>query len=511
MLRRLWKPIAATTVIVGTPSYLYYRYNKPQTFDLPIKVRGVDGAPVMTTRTFPLLSLSVIEERLNAKARSDSITRPGGIAWRHNTASVAANDPLEDAHADAIIARDLSDPVAPGDWLFFTVMDGHGGPHTSRVLSKTLINAVALQLSSLIHETSGSIFPKPVVQTPQTISLAIQGAFTKLDAELINAPMKVLANNMDKESVKKKIVPDLSQHPLALTTMLPAVSGSCALMAVFDTAQRDVYVACSGDSRAIAGIWEETEEGNGSWRVEVLSEDQTGRNPNELKRIQSEHPPDEADSVIRAGRVLGGLEPTRAFGDARYKWPRELQEVLSEAFLVGNNQPLRPTPSSFKTPPYVTATPVVTHHKFSFSDDAPKTPKQSSSLRFVVLATDGLWDKLSSEEVVALVGGHLKGLRGTISKTQLPNLVPTSSGSPTVEGKDKRKDNTAGSWFFGDDNLSVHLIRNAFGGGDIPALRKLMSIPSPFARRYRDDTTVTVVWWDEQQESPKTTEIKAKL
>lgn len=44
-------------------------------------------------------------------------------------------------------------------------------------------------------------------------------------------------------------------------------------------------------------------------------------------RIQSEHPPDEAGSVIRAGRVLGGLEPSRAFGDARYKWPRDVQDV----------------------------------------------------------------------------------------------------------------------------------------------------------------------------------------
>jgi pyruvate dehydrogenase phosphatase len=54
-------------------------------------------------------------------------------------------------------------------------------------------------------------------------------------------------------------------------------------MAVFDTAHRDLYIACTGDSRAVAGVWE-TANGNGHWRVEVLSEDQTGRNPNELKR-----------------------------------------------------------------------------------------------------------------------------------------------------------------------------------------------------------------------------------
>lgn len=56
-------------------------------------------------------------------------------------------------------------------------------------------------------------------------------------------------------------------------------------MAVLDTAHRDLYVACTGDSRAVAGIWEENADGQGTWRVEVLSEDQTGRNPNEVRRF----------------------------------------------------------------------------------------------------------------------------------------------------------------------------------------------------------------------------------
>ena len=56
-------------------------------------------------------------------------------------------------------------------------------------------------------------------------------------------------------------------------------------MAFLDPSRRDLYVACTGDSRAVAGIWEETEDGSGKWRVEVLTEDQTGRNPNEVKRL----------------------------------------------------------------------------------------------------------------------------------------------------------------------------------------------------------------------------------
>ena len=69
-----------------------------------------------------------------------------------------------------------------------------------------------------------------------------------------------------------------------MISVIDRPSGSCAIMAVFDTANRDLYVACTGDSRAVAGVWEPTEDGKGQWRVEALSEDQTGRNPDEKKR-----------------------------------------------------------------------------------------------------------------------------------------------------------------------------------------------------------------------------------
>ena len=53
---------------------------------------------------------------------------------------------------------------------------------------------------------------------------------------------------------------------------------------MFDTAHRNLYVAIAGDSRAVAGVWEQTPDGSGFWRVDVLTDDQTGRNPNELRR-----------------------------------------------------------------------------------------------------------------------------------------------------------------------------------------------------------------------------------
>ena len=56
-------------------------------------------------------------------------------------------------------------------------------------------------------------------------------------------------------------------------------------MALVDTTRRDLYIACTGDSRAVAGVWRPA-LGNvkGTWEVDVLSEDQTGHTPKEVQR-----------------------------------------------------------------------------------------------------------------------------------------------------------------------------------------------------------------------------------
>lgn len=108
-------------------------------------------------------------------------------------------------------------------------------------------------------------------------------------------------------------------------------------------------------------------------------------------------------------------------------------------------------------------------------------------------------------------------MRGTVPKKELTDRLGLSvaAGAEGVEGKDKTKKaqnsaTEAGSWVFNEENLATHLVRNALGGGDETRLREIMSIPSPLARRYRDDTTVTVVWWEEGRAHEKV-EVKAKL
>ena len=139
-----------------------------------------------------------------------------------------------------------------------------------------------------------------------------------------------------------------------------------------------------------------------------------GENRRCFRRVRSEHPEDERDNVIRNGRVLGGLEPTRAFGDARYKWSAQLQEMwvtrpsyilryfftlrdapyrLSQAFMGGE---MRRWPGALKTPPYVTAKPEVTHRTLSIPALSPDpASSDGSTLRFLVLATDGASISLS--------------------------------------------------------------------------------------------------------------------
>lgn len=248
-----------------------------------------------------------------------------------------------------------------------------------------------------------------------------------------------------------------------------------------------------------------------------VAEDQTGRNLNEQTRIQSEHPRDEAEVVVQRGRVLGGLEPSRAFGDARYKWPRAVQEKISALVskLDDSQIEFKPPPKLLKTPPYVTSEPVVTHRKLSFLPLTSNDREPQSSLRFVVLATDGLWDQLSSTEVVALVAGYFEGIRGIVPKAELRNRIPTSSHTASTETRHQpmRSALPGESWAFVDDNVSTHLIRNACGGGNHLQLQKLLSIPAPYARSHKDDITVTVIWWEDGRisESAQSSIVKAKL
>lgn len=150
---------------------------------------------------------------------------------------------------------------------------------------------------------------------PTLLPQALRTAFNLADRDLIQPPMDYLKSlEAGSKGSPLQLTEEQRRHGLSL--LQPALSGSCAISALLDTSSSNLYVALAGDSRAVMGTFDPDTK---KWKVEVLSEDQTGRNLKEVERMKKEHPKNEEETVIMRGRVLGGLEPTRSFGDGKYK------------------------------------------------------------------------------------------------------------------------------------------------------------------------------------------------
>ena len=244
MHRRAWKPILGAVAIMVPPTYIYFTYNRNPTFTINVKEKGPDGKPYVVKRSFPLLSKPAVDNRINEFAVSVTQPPSQGLVWKHSTAYLASNDPIEDAHAQATISTEATSSDPARSLLFFAVMDGHAGFHTSRLLSRVLIPAVVLELSppardggahlksSSILDVFRSLFSS--LSPPHTgasqeghverVSKAIRRAFDNVDFEIVNGPLRVLAANVSKLDTTN--VPDLSQHLMAEASMSPALSGT---------------------------------------------------------------------------------------------------------------------------------------------------------------------------------------------------------------------------------------------------------------------------------------------
>lgn len=449
-----------------------------------------------------MLSADEATVKLRSHEESYNIGRGSGV-WRYDVVQMPSNDPIEDDHSEKII--EVPAVVAPpeegkntSDWMFWGVFDGHSGWTTSAKLRQVLIGFVARELNETYKAS-----PAPNLPSSEAIDAAIKRGFVRLDNEIVHAGVEKVFSNPSKL--------------MAAEVLAPALSGSCALLAFYESRSKLLRVACTGDSRAVLG----RRQNNGMWSATALSADQTGSTPSEVERMRAEHP--DEPYVIRNGRVLGGLEPTRAFGDAFYKWSYDVQLRIKNSFFGR-------TPSQLlKTPPYVTAEPVVTTTKIE--------PERGD---FVVMATDGLWEMLTNEEVVGLVGrwldeqgikpgtphdptplgsrpgsksGWLGGWLGGKNQQVLPiekPKTPTAEGGHGAAGEDGNKTPirmlqwgvTASDderFVFEDKNAATHLVRNALGGKDRDMVCALLTLVSPYSRRYRDDLTVEVIFFGNSQ------------
>lgn len=415
-------------------------------------------------------------ERIRKNEESLLVGRGKGVV-RYDIVQLPSNDPIEDDHAEKIVEVPstvaATENGAPNsDWMFWGIFDGHSGWTTSAKLRQALVSFAARELNSTYKAAlQNTLSPFP---SASAIDDALKTAFVKLDDEICHESVNKLTKNPSKR--------------LAAELLAPALAGSCALLSFYDSRSKTFRVACTGDSRAVLG---RRNSQSGKWFATPLSEDQTGSNPTEVARMRAEHPGE--PHVIRNGRVLGNLEPTRAFGDAVYKWSKQTQDVLKRHFFGKTPHQL------LRSPPYVTAEPVVTSTQIE--------PEKGD---FVVLATDGLWEMLTNEEVVGLVGQWIERQNSATStssstawltswfKTTDPHLPVEKGGNSSRAGMDGEKSSAPirqqqwnldskdeGRFVVEDKNAATHLIRNALGGKDQDMVCALLTLPSPYSRRYR--------------------------
>ncbi|RXG73175.1 [Pyruvate dehydrogenase [acetyl-transferring]]-phosphatase 1, mitochondrial [Armadillidium vulgare] len=378
--------------------------------------------------------------------------------------------------------------------FLFGVFDGHGGPECSQVVSKRLFDYIAAsllpraELRRIISEFEEGrmvkltkVFNDTTEFIPE-LQRIYDSSFLKWCNHLLNDSVSDFSMDDALTSSFLQLDNDISNEvlenknsPIYPTLLSVALSGSVACIAHIDGPH--VHIANTGDCGALIG--EVAEESHGGWVVNRLTKDHNWENLTEVKRILSEHPESEKDTIIFNQRLLGTLMPFRAFGDVRFKWDRALQMEIFQSVSAIDMSFLR----NCHTPPYLTAKPEVSYHRLK--------PQE----KFMILASDGLWESMNALDIVNLVGEYMSG-RQTLQPVRLPRRnVSLGEVSRLLK---KRQDGLRLKP--SDTNASTHLIRHCIGGTDegVDHLRLSHSLTlSPDVRRYfRDDISIHVIFFD---------------
>ncbi|KAJ5619515.1 protein serine/threonine phosphatase 2C [Penicillium lagena] len=382
-----------------------------------------------------------VTRMISEGAYSFPVKSVAGIS-RYDGTQLGSNSLCEDRFTHGKLPSPWDDG---SQWMAWAIFDGHAGWQTADLLEKQLLPFVRHSLNQVKPSLNDETVSSDLVQR------AIIKGFLNLDDSIIKTALRTAQS---KEPLSEKV-----------KKLMPAFAGSCALLSLYDPSTRSLHVACTGDSRAVLG----QQLPNGTWEAIPLSVDQTGSNQEEIARLYKEHPGEK--EIVKEGRVLGVMV-SRAFGDSRWKWPLDFQQEMKERFF--GPSPLTPK-YDVRTPPYLTAEPVVTTTKID-----PGRPS------FLIMASDGLWDSLSSQQAVDLVGKWIG------SRKSIP--APEYEAFDFGQGVSERF--VEGRTTVQDGNSAVHLVRNSLGGNHHEMIAGRLAFSPPFSRHPRDDITVQVVFFN---------------
>ena len=426
-----------------------WRFNNFRHFRRPVCVLGAActtlfvGAAIIkhfnaanciaSCSTFKYLSY----ERLKNNEGSRKVIHPAIRSFDVNY--LGSNSPIEDRFVAGF---------SPGLGIgLFSIIDGHKGFRCSHFIQNNLLQYVK---SSLFRKIVGSVESdleicmsmnrtttelEPVLAW---VANSVQSIPTSVVEECLSSTFNILDEHISNEALSdvKLILEGHSMVPELKERVLRAIEGACVILAVIQ--MDSISVASTGDCRVVVG----RKHVENSIQAIQLSMDQNSRNTYEVERMKKAHPGEE---VIFNGRVLGSLMPFRTFGDVDFKWERKYLEGLV------------PVWPNYRTPPYITAEPVVTHHKILEND------------HFMVIASDGLWERISNEEVV--------------------NIVAQTKSSSSLFSMTSKGDRACCQ-----QNAATQLLWHALGGTE-EAVSKLLDVAPGYSRMVRDDITVMVVFF----------------
>ncbi|KAG6449102.1 pyruvate dehydrogenase [acetyl-transferring]-phosphatase 1, mitochondrial [Manduca sexta] len=407
-----------------------------------------------------------------------------GSVKSYDSNQLASNDPIEDTRSEALCKMTSG--------LLMGVFDGHGGPACAQVVSKRLLNYIAAALLPLdilqkyvkdgLQENLIETF-NDKVQIVEDLKLMYDNSFKQYLAQLEDFSKngtdvaKCLEHgimNLDSHLSKEVVDPYKTKGVINPKTLSVALSGAVACVAHVDGP--NLHIANVGDCNAVLGTLTDESE----WIAKKITKEHNSENFDELKRIWSEHPEAERKTVIRRDRLLGELAPLRSLGDYRYKWSTQILMDVAVP-LVGH----KAIPQNYHTPPYLTAQPDIYYHRLTSKD------------KFLIIASDGLWDMMTPLQAVKLVGEHMKG-KVFFNPLKLPrkNIQLGDINDLLIHRKESLKSKPK------DRNAATHLIRHAIGGTeygvDHSRLAHLLSLSPDVSRMFRDDITVTVAYFDSE-------------
>lgn len=481
-------PFGASNYTFGCRSYSsfclnLYSGNRETLLRLWCGCRGLHFTRETTRPALTKLSPQEVDIILRANEYTHDFKE--GSVKSYDSNQLSSNNPIEDTRSEASCLLTTGFLVG--------VFDGHGGGACAQVIAKRLfdyITACLLPHESMLQYVNSLSEPKPPdliqsyndkVRFVEDVRDIYDKSFAQFVKELSEeGPRHNFDMSKAIERAFLRLDSDLSDEALPeegelnMKTLAVAMSGAVSCVAHVDGAH--LHVANVGDCAAVLGSYTDSN----CWVATKFGQEHNTYNQSEVERILAEHPLQEKQTVIKLDRLLGQLAPLRAMGDFRFKWNKEIMTDV-----VARNLGEQMIPPNYHTPPYLIATPEVTYHRL--------TPRD----KFLIIATDGLWDCLTPLEAVRLVGEHMKG-KVTLNPLKLPkkNMKLSEINDLLLQRKEGLKIKPK------DSNAATHIIRNALGGTeygiDHLKISQLLTLPDDVVRLFRDDITVTVVYFDSE-------------